>query len=299
MLDWRLISEVNPSIVWIRASPGQSERVAAELQNLPEAQSILLVTGEADIHTMLYPGSRERQRELLATTIPSTPGVIGVSSQLVLSAPRRGGDWTLEGALDEQQLAAVKELGEPGNIGDEPEHRQPTRLEHDVIRILFEDGRTSVQTIAERLGIARSTAQRAVRDVLASGHIKFRVDVEPQLLGLPLSALVAVHCAPRVVPQLLRSVSMHPATRIAVMTAGTASMMVHGSFRDEDALSRFLTEDLGAIPGVESLDVSIALGTYRRNWIDIDVAGRHTRSTMPPALQASGPRLRQDSIESA
>ena len=54
------------------------------------------------------------------------------------------------------------------------------------------------------------------------------------------------------------------------MTAGPASILHHGAFTDEDHLSRFVTEDLGALPGINGLNMSTTLSVLRRQWIDRD-----------------------------
>lgn len=287
MLDWRLISPVNPSIVWIRCAAGASEAVAEALRAVPEAQSILLVTGEADVHAMLYPGSREAHRRLLTTTIPSIPGVVGVTSQLILDARRRGGQWRLDGALEPAAIERLRALGAEAATARGP--HEWSRTERAAIRLLFDDGRIGANRAAELLGVSRATALRVIRDVLGSGRVSLRVEVEPSSIGLPLTALIAVRCPPGAVSSLLDAVVEHPATRFAGMTAGSAALMLHASFADEDSLGRFIADDLGRIPGVDSLSVSISLATLRRDWLDLEPDGSYGRRVEPPALADSLP----------
>jgi DNA-binding Lrp family transcriptional regulator len=280
MLDWRLLSPVNPSIVWIRCKAGASEDVAAALREVPEAQSILLVTGQADVHSMVYPTSRESHRRLLTTTIPSIHGVEGISSQLILRTWRRGAQWRLTGALSESALARMRELGDLEDRG--LSQLSPTEL--DAVRILFDEGRIGASDLSDRLSVSRSTAQRVLRDVLTSGLVSLRVEIEPSTLGLPLTAIVAIHCAPGRVEEMLDTIVGHSAARFVGMTAGSASAMFHGVFHDEESLRRFLSDDLGGVPGVDSVSVSIALATIRRNWIDLDDQGCMTQKIRPPNL---------------
>jgi hypothetical protein len=69
------------------------------------------------------------------------------------------------------------------------------------------------------------------------------------------------------------------------MAAGPASVIHHDAFRDEDHLSGFVTDDLGAPPAISGLNMSIALSVLRRQCIDRDEdlpLGQRAHDILPP-----------------
>lgn len=266
-VHWSLITSGNPYVVWIRCEPGRTEQVATALQAVPEAQSILITTGDADIHCTIYPLRGTDSRRLLSRDLPSIPGVASLHSELVLRPVRQGIDWRI-GRLSTEQASALSQHGLPGT-DSEPRTVPPlSTTEFDVLRLLFDDGRISAAQVARELGLSRSTAYRVIQSLLDGGAARPRVEVEPAAVGFPVTALCAVKVQPQHIPSALDALSRHPSGRFTVMVAGSSALIHHGVFRGEDDLASFVTDELGALPGVRETAMSIALGVLRRQWID-------------------------------
>ena len=145
-----------------------------------------------------------------------------------------------------------------------------TGVELESLRLLLDDGRISAAHVARELDISRSTAYRTIQSLLETGAARPRVEIEPAVLGFPITALFTLDVTPQHVLTVLTALSEHPHGRFTAMTAGPASILHHGAFTDEDHLSRFVTEDLGALPGINGLNMSTTLSVLRRQWIDRD-----------------------------
>jgi DNA-binding Lrp family transcriptional regulator len=135
---------------------------------------------------------------------------------------------------------------------------------------MVDDGRISAAQVARELGLSRSTAYRTIQSLLETGAVHPRVEIEPAALGFPITALFTLAVEPRHIPAVLTALGEHPCARFTAMTAGPAAILHHGAFTGEDHLSAFVTDDLGALPGINGLNTSTALSVLRRQWIDRD-----------------------------
>ncbi len=63
-----------------------------------------------------------------------------------------------------------------------------------IVRVLSEDGRVSYTDLAERVGLSVSAVHQRVRRLEARGAIRgYAARVDPDALGLPLTAFVSIH----------------------------------------------------------------------------------------------------------
>lgn len=268
-VHWSLLTTGNPYAVWIRCRPGMITEVAAAIQQVPQVQSLFITTGDSDIYCTLYPLPGTDMRRLLTRTLPATPGIASIQSHLVLRAPRQAVAWRLH-RLPEDQAEALR--GQADSVpSPTPAALGPlTEVEFSTLRLLLDDGRISAAQVARDLDISRSTAYRTIQSLLETGAVRPRVEIEPAVLGFPITALFTLDVRPQHVPAVLSALGEHPHGRFTAMTAGPASVLHHGVFTDEDHLSRFVTEDLGALPGINGLNMSTTLSVLRRQWIDRD-----------------------------
>jgi Lrp/AsnC family transcriptional regulator, leucine-responsive regulatory protein len=66
-----------------------------------------------------------------------------------------------------------------------------------ILRELQEDARLSYNALAQRVGLSAPAAAERVRRMEESGVIAgYRAEVDPAKVGLPVMALVQMHCAP-------------------------------------------------------------------------------------------------------
>nr|WP_225953658.1 Lrp/AsnC ligand binding domain-containing protein [Kibdelosporangium phytohabitans] len=284
-VHWPLLLSGNPYVVWIRCEPGKVAAVAAAVQDVPEAQSILVTTGDADIHCTIYPLVGTDPRKLLTRTLPGIAGVASVQSHLVLRTARRAVSWRID-RLTKAQAAALAAYASPAAASLET----LTDPEFRTLRLLFDDGRISAADVARSLDVSRSTAYRLLQSVLDGGAARPRVEIEPAVLGYPITALLTFDVRPRHIPVALAALGAHRSGRLTVMTAGPASIIHHGVFRDEEDLASFITDDVGALDGVSGFAMSVALGVLRRQWIDRDgvLLGRRRHDILHGAYATAG-----------
>jgi DNA-binding Lrp family transcriptional regulator len=91
-------------------------------------------------------------------------------------------------------------------------------------------------------------------------------------VGFPLTAVVSLQVKPKSIADVLDQLSGHESARMISMVTGQAPVVFHGVFRDPQSLADFITEDIGSLPGIQTMDTSVALNVTRRYWMDRDGA---------------------------
>lgn len=117
------------------------------------------------------------------------------------------------------------------------------RIDFDLLRLLRKNARLPNKTLAERVGVAPSTALERIRRLRESGAIEgFHAEISPQALGIGLQALVAVRLTKHARP-LLDSFHEHllglPEVLAFYHLAGRDDFLVHVGVRDSDHLRDF------------------------------------------------------------
>ena len=266
---WTVLTSGNPYVVWIKSIPGYTTAVAESLRKVPEVQSIMLTTGVTDLYCTVYPLPGTDINHLLTTRLPTIEGVASLRTDLVLRAASEGFGWRLRRLSPEQtdRLSALADF-DPASGGGSAPNPELGPTEYDALRILLDDGRASSAKVARELGISTSSAYRVVQSLLESGTARPRAEIEPALLGFPITALITLEIQPQHIPQALSYLSAHDSARYTVMTAGPSSVFYHGVFRSEEELAEFATADIGTLPGVVGMNMSMVLRVLRRQWID-------------------------------
>ncbi|MEV6151292.1 Lrp/AsnC family transcriptional regulator [Nonomuraea sp. NPDC052129] len=115
-----------------------------------------------------------------------------------------------------------------------------------ILAELQKDARLPNKDLAERLGVAPSTALERVRSLRRRGVITaFRAAVDTARLGRPLQALLALRVRPhtsRIVDPLRTFVLGLPETITLFHVAGTEDFLVHVAVADADHLHRLALE---------------------------------------------------------
>ena len=119
-----------------------------------------------------------------------------------------------------------------------------TDKDRRILNVVQEDSRTTMQQLAERVGMSSSACWRRVRALEEAGIIeRYSVVVNARKAGFALSSMTLVSLARHEQKHLdtfVREVQRHPEVLECFATSGEADYHLHVVAEDIDAYNRFL-----------------------------------------------------------
>lgn len=142
------------------------------------------------------------------------------------------------------------------------------RIDVELLRLLRNNARLPNKTLAERVGVAPSTALERIRRLRESGVIEgFHAEFAPRAIGIGLQAMVAVRLA-RHSRELLDGFRAHllelPEVLAFYHVAGANDFQVHVAVRDSDHLRDFALDAFTRRAEVAHIETSLIF-EYRRS----------------------------------
>ncbi len=155
-------------------------------------------------------------------------------------------------------------------------------LDRRILKLLRPNARRSYASIARVVGVSEPTVRNRVDRLIRQGAILPWTGVNPAAIGLPVDAMVGI--------RVNRGYGTGVGAALAAMehvayvgyTTGSFDILIEVHLPDNEALYRFLNEDLDAIEGIAYTDTWHILRTDTTNfeWEGEDV-GRSRGSTNP------------------
>ena len=145
------------------------------------------------------------------------------------------------------------------------------RTEGAILEALQRDARISNRELADRVGIAPSTCLERVRRLRERGVIRgFHADVDPDLVGRTIQALIAVRL--RVhnresIDAFSRHVTELPDSLAVYHVGGADDYLVHVAVRDTAALRELVVDDFTARPEVAHVETRLIFELIRKHTV--------------------------------
>jgi len=134
-------------------------------------------------------------------------------------------------------------------------------IDKTLIRELSVDARTSISTLARRLGLARTTVQARVEKLERSGVIAgYTVKLGDATRLNRIRATVLVQFEPRTGPHVVQRLKSMPEVEVAHTASGRFDLVLQLGTPNTERLDQVLDE-IGAIKGVQSSESLIHLST--------------------------------------
>ncbi len=146
---------------------------------------------------------------------------------------------------------------------DQPNIVRPTldAVDRAIIDELSADARLPNNALAERVGVAASTCLGRVRALRQSGVIRgFHADVDPELTGRPIQAMVQVRMQSHARGQLtefMQEVSRLPGVLNTYLLGGGHDFFIHVATPDTETLREFVIAHLSGDPDVALTETNL------------------------------------------
>ncbi|MGJ9403715.1 Lrp/AsnC family transcriptional regulator [Arthrobacter sp. KK5.5] len=134
-------------------------------------------------------------------------------------------------------------------------------IDRGLLRMLSENARRTNNSLAQELGIAASTCLARVNALRESGVIrKFTVDIDPEVLGHALEALIFVRIragARHLMSAFAEEIRAKPGVTQLFFLGGTDDFLIHVAVKDSNDVRQFVLDNLSANPAVASTQTSL------------------------------------------
>lgn len=134
-------------------------------------------------------------------------------------------------------------------------------LDERIVRELRADPRQSNVALGRKVDLSEGAVRRRIDNLLATGSIRFTVDVDPAFLGLSSHALTRLRCAPHLIGEVMEALSQMPELDTVYLCTGQFDITAVGRFTSNLELREFVTTRLGSIPGIVEMQSELVLET--------------------------------------
>ncbi|MGU3493072.1 Lrp/AsnC family transcriptional regulator [Xanthobacteraceae bacterium A53D] len=138
-----------------------------------------------------------------------------------------------------------------------------------IIRVLQTDGKISLGSLADQVGLSASPCARRVRILEEAGIIKgYSAIIDQKKAGLPISAFASIKLERQREEDLDRfaqAVATWPEVVDCYLMTGQRDYLMRIVARDLEAYEEFLKQKLTRLDGVASIETSFALGQIKRS----------------------------------
>jgi Lrp/AsnC family leucine-responsive transcriptional regulator len=142
-----------------------------------------------------------------------------------------------------------------------------TALDRKILRALQEDGRMTVQAIADRVGLSPSPCLRRIRQMEQAQIITgYSATVDQKAAGLPVSVFISIKLErqrARELDAFAAAIGRWPEVMDAYLMTGQFDFLLRVVCADLESYEHFLREKLTQIEGVASIESSFSLGTIK------------------------------------
>jgi Lrp/AsnC family leucine-responsive transcriptional regulator len=140
-------------------------------------------------------------------------------------------------------------------------------LDRRILRALQEDGRMTVQALAERVGLSPSPCLRRVRQLEKAGVISgYSANIEQKAVGLPVSVFISIKLERQRAANLDTfgtAISRWPEVMECYLMTGKFDFLLRVVCADLEAYEHFLRDRLTQLEGVASIESSFSLGAVK------------------------------------
>lgn len=141
------------------------------------------------------------------------------------------------------------------------------RTDQKIVSCLIDDGRASVETVADRVGLSPTPTRRRVRRLEETGVIAgYRADIDPDKCGLELAIYVFIKLQSRdrdSIAKFESRILALPEIQRCDLITGAHDYILTVRLPGMKDYNRYLREILAELPGVFGIETSVVIGQVK------------------------------------
>ena len=239
----------------MRCVPGSGEAIATALARRADTAWVQLLSGDTEVLCSMRGDPREGTAALLAK-LPRSNRIVAVTaySRLHMFA---GGPYSLGflNVLAPERVAPLRPAAGGGGVGVGV-GVGVGELDTALFAALALDGRTPYADLAAAIGWSESTVRRRVDQLRDAAALFFDLELDLPAYGFRSMAWLWLSVPPSHLAAVGEAMAAFPEVAFATATTGPANLTACAICRDEEELYQFLTDKVGALPGVERVETA-------------------------------------------
>jgi len=242
----------------MRCVPGSGEAIAAALARRADTAWVQLLSGDTEVLCSLRGDPGEGTDSLLAR-LPRSGRIVAVTAYSRMHMFVGGPDGL--GFLDALPASRVEPLLRP-SLG--AGHAEPSELDTALYAALAVDGRASYADLAAATGWSETTVRRRVDQLRDAGALYFDLELDMAAFGFRSTVWMWLSVPPSQLAAVGTALAKFPEIAYAMATTGPSNLAACAVCRSQEALYEFLTDKVGALPGVERVETAPVIRTVKQ-----------------------------------
>ncbi|MFD2422073.1 Lrp/AsnC family transcriptional regulator [Amycolatopsis pigmentata] len=246
-------------IIRVHCKQGSAADIALALARRDDTRWVNLLSGGTEISASLRSWSPSERDELILNRLQRSAQVLSVTAHNVLhvfGGGRQGLDGP--GSLGQEQIAALR----PAKSREETTtFAEPDRA---LLQALAQDGRASYPVLAAATGWSQSRVARRIDALRAAGLLSLDVDVDTELLGYRSDTRLWISVSPAHLAETGAIIAGYPEVAFCAATTGPTNLLASAVCRDSTDLYRFLTDRLGTLPQIHTVETAPVIRAIKR-----------------------------------
>jgi len=243
-------------IVRIRTRPNATLDLGRALAQRPDIAWVSVGAGGAELVIVVRSHSQEQRERLLLDRLPRSAAVLDIAASVILRRVVGGSasDWLgVHESLSAEQEAAIRD----GAVARRAPHGRSELTAGDLamVDVLRRDGRAAIGALAAAADLTPGRAARRLDALLRSGAVYLDVDLAAAALGFPTTAYLWLTVPPGELESVCGALGQHREVPFVAAISGRANVMASVTCRSLDHLYRYVTAQVGAVQGVQALEV--------------------------------------------
>jgi Lrp/AsnC family transcriptional regulator for asnA, asnC and gidA len=140
------------------------------------------------------------------------------------------------------------------------------KVDTSICDLLRSDGRRTNTDLARELNVSESLVRRKLKRLIDFGFLRIVAAANPRKLGFELDVWGALNVAPGKSASVIEGLHSLESVRYVAVVSGSYDIFFEALFRVQNELYEFLTQTLGKIDGITSVQTWHILRVEKRNF---------------------------------
>lgn len=139
-------------------------------------------------------------------------------------------------------------------------------FDYKILEELEGNARLTVQQLAEKVGMKRTTVGYRLDKLISGGVLSFACIANADILEYQIHLLIGVNVSPGKTDAVARRLAALPAVKVVSLVAGRYGIFAWALLKDGRDLTHFVSKALGQIQDITAVETMLAFNWIRESW---------------------------------